>query len=175
MIKSIAAANRAELELRRLNAKASAYYRGTDGFTIYEENGKYILEYVEANDDRRFDSFAELEKYLTEMYEYYTVELIADEFKELYQGWNDDRFIRAKGAAERYHKAEKIVDLYDEVYANDWTADTILKDHESGCLTINDGRDGNEYAWYLDGSTEKAVNLATGEVIGDEEIEKILV
>lgn len=96
MIKSIAAANRADLELRRLNTKASAYYRGTDGFTIYEKNGEYIMEYRESNNDREFKSFDELERNFTEMYEDYTAEVIADEFKELYQGWNDDRSVRMK-------------------------------------------------------------------------------
>lgn len=175
MIKSIAAANRADLELRRLNTKASAYYRGTDGFTIYEENGEYIMEYCESNNDREFKSFDELEKSLTEMYEDYTAEVIADEFKELYQGWNDDLSARMNQAAERYHKAEKVVELYNELYANDWTEDTILKDHENGYLTINEGRDGNEYAWYGDELKSKAVNLATGEVIDSEKIDEILV
>lgn len=168
MIKSQAAANRAELEMRRLNTKAKAYYSGTDGFIVYETEGKYLIEFENTGDkDKEFNSFNELEEYFTELYEDYVANVIADEFDELYQGWNDDSSVRAEQAGERYHKGEKIVKLYNELFPDDWAEDTILKDHENGYLSINDGKDGNEYAYYLDENNCAVVNLATGEIDKD--------
>ena len=48
----------------------------------------------------------------------------------------------------------------------------IVKDYENGYLTINTGRDGNEYAWYSDEIKNKAVNLTTGEVIDGKKIDE---
>lgn len=173
-MKTQAAANRAELNLRQLNTKASAYYNGTDGFTVYECDGEFLRNYQDSNDVEKFASFKELEQCFTMEYEYCVVATIADEFKELYQGWSDDILERANRAGERCYKAEKIVDLYNRLYGDDWTEDIILNDHEKGYLTINTGRDGEEYAWYADENNNIAVNLVTGAVIGEEKIEKIL-
>lgn len=67
-------------------------------------------------------------------------------------------------------QAEMIVKLYDEIYGDELV--DIVKDYENGYLTINKGRDGNEYAWYSDEIKNKAVNLATGEVIDGEKIDE---
>ena len=43
---------------------------------------------------------------------------------------------------------------------------------EKDMLTVNTGRDGRSYVWYLDGRRSAAADLETGRFLSEEEIEE---
>lgn len=50
---------------------------------------------------------------------------------------------------------------------NDFIAEALRHDY----LTINEGRDGQEYAWYYDGNSEVAIRISDHYQLTDVEIE----
>lgn len=155
MKKNITAIRKAEIEMKNMNAKAQEYYRSTsDGSWVESYDGKVIVKYG-TGESIEYSSIGELAKAFAEMYDGVTAETVADEIYGI-----------------SLKQAEMIVNLYDELYGDELV--DIVKDYENGYLTINLGRDGNEYAWYGDELKNKAVNLATGEMIDDEKIDEIL-
>lgn len=65
----------------------------------------------------------------------------------------------------------RITELYNHMEVN---KETIENDWEHDYLTINTGRDGKDYIWYLDDKKNAAINLSNGEIIDNEqEIEKL--
>ena len=50
---------------------------------------------------------------------------------------------------------------------------SIESDQANDYLTINKGRDGNMYAWYMDGTHDNAINIETGEIVDDEQTEEL--
>lgn len=156
MKKNMTAIRKAEIEMRNMNAKAQEYYRSTsDGSWVESYDGKVIIKY-DTGESIEYSSIGELAKAFAEMYDGVTVETVVEEIEGI-----------------NHKQAEMIVKLYDEIYCDELV--DIVKDYENGHLTINKGRDGNEYAWYGDELKNKAVNLATGEVIDDKKIDEILV
>lgn len=156
MKKNMTAIRKAESEMVNMNAKAQEYYRSTsDGSWVESYDGKVIVKYG-TGEEIEYPSIGELAKAFAEMYDNMTAETVADEIDGI-----------------NLKQAEMIVKLYDEIYGDELV--DIVKDYENGYLTINKGRDGNEYAWYGDELKNKAVNLTTGEVIDGEKIDEILV
>lgn len=156
MKKNMTAIRKAESEMINMNAKAQEYYRSTsDGSWVESYDGKVVVKYG-TGENIEYPSVGELAKAFAEMYDGVTVETVFEEIDGI-----------------NYKQAEMIVKLYDELYGDELV--DIVKDYENGYLTINTGRDGNEYAWYLAEGGEKAVNLATGEIIDGEKIDEILV
>lgn len=156
MKKNITAIRKAESEMRNMNVKAQEYYRITqDGSWIESYDGKVIVKYG-AGEEIEYPSIGELAKAFAEMHDNMTVETVVEEIDGI-----------------NHKQAEIIVKLYDEIYGDELV--DIVKDYENGYLTINEGRDGNEYAWYGDELKNKAVNLTTGEMIDSEKIDEILV
>lgn len=156
MQKNMTAIRKAECEMANMNAKAKEYYRSTsDGSWIESYDGKVIVKYG-TGESREYSSIGELAKAFAEMYDDVTAETVAEEIDGI-----------------NLKQAEMLVKLYDEIYGDELV--DIVEDYENGYLTINEGRDGNEYAWYGDELRNKAVNLTTGEVIDGEKIDEILV
>lgn len=156
MKKNMTAIKKAESEMINMNAKAQEYYRNvSDGSWVESYDGKVIVKYG-TGEEIEYPSIGELAKAFAEIYDNMTAETVADEIDGI-----------------SLKQAEMIVKLYDEIYGDELV--DIVKDYENGYLTINKGRDGNEYAWYGDELKNKAVNLTTGEVIDDEKIDEILV
>ena len=155
MKKNMTAIRKAESEMTNINAKAKEYYRITqDGSWIESYDGKVIVKYG-TGEEIEYPSIGELAKAFAEMYDNVTAEILADEIEGI-----------------NLKQAEMIVNLYNELYGDELV--DIVKDYKNGYLTINEGRDGNEYAWYSDENKNKAVNLATGEVIDGKKIDEIL-
>lgn len=46
---------------------------------------------------------------------------------------------------------------------------SLPTDLEHDYLTVNDGTDGNTYAWFFSASDEGAINIETGQVVTDAE------
>lgn len=156
MKKNMTAIRKAESEMRNMNAKAQEYYRSTsDGSWVESYDGKVVVKYG-TGESKEYPSIGELAKVFAEMYDNMTAETVAEEIDGI-----------------NHKQAEMIVKLYDEIYGDELV--DIVKDYENGYLTINTGRDGNEYAWYGDELKNKAVNLATGEVIDGDKIDEMLV
>lgn len=71
-----------------------------------------------------------------------------------------------------YENYKKEIDtLYDYL---DLDVESAEEDYNNNYLTINKGKDGQDYLYYLDGNKEGALNIATGKIITDlEELERI--
>ena len=152
--KSYAAAERGEKEIDKMNEKAQSYYNYCDCdivLQIYETNGKYLLENKDTGESDRFASFEKIEEYLKNKYEKYTIEVIIDEFGELHQGTD----------VEMQHKAEKIVEMYNDLYGDNWTQKTLFRDYDNGDFVIDE-----KYAshWDDDKKCVSNINFQTGEI-----------
>ena len=152
MLKSQAAINRAELELRKLSKRAREYYSVlSDGSWVEEYDGKFIVKYP-TSETEEYDSLKDLDNAYREISEQLIAQNITLEFEAL----NDD-----------YDKAVSIIKLYNELFGDDWDEDNIINDYEYGYLTINEGKDGEEYAYYLDEKNCMVINLKTDEIDKD--------
>lgn len=71
-----------------------------------------------------------------------------------------------------YKNYKKEIDtLYDYL---DLDVESAEEDYNNNYLTINKGKDGQDYLYYLDESKDVALNIATGKIITDlEELERI--
>ncbi|HPZ24182.1 MAG TPA: hypothetical protein PLC25_05025 [Bacilli bacterium] len=71
-----------------------------------------------------------------------------------------------------YENYKKEIDtLYDYL---DLDVESVQTDIDNDYLTINKGKDGQDYLYYLDESKDVALNIATGKIITDlEELERI--
>ena len=71
-----------------------------------------------------------------------------------------------------YENYKKEIDtLYDYL---DLDVESAEEDYNNNYLTINKGKDGQDYLYYLDESKDVALNIATGKIIADlEELERI--
>jgi len=71
-----------------------------------------------------------------------------------------------------YENYKKEIDtLYDYL---DLDVESAEEDYNNNYLTINKGKDGQDYLYYLDESKDVALNIATGKIITDlEELERI--
>ena len=66
---------------------------------------------------------------------------------------------------------EAITELYDHI-ARDLSH--VEDDYYNDTLTINTGRDGENYAWYLDDTHDVAINLNTFDIIGSDKTSELL-
>ena len=71
-----------------------------------------------------------------------------------------------------YENYKKEIDtLYDYL---DLDVESAEEDYNNNYLTINKGKDGQDYLYYLDESKDVALNIATGKIITDlEELERL--
>ena len=61
-----------------------------------------------------------------------------------------------------------IIKLYNHV-GIPTEEDSIIEDEENSYLTLNVGRDGKDYFWYVDENHSVAINIETKEIIDEEE------
>lgn len=67
------------------------------------------------------------------------------------------------------NKYKRILDLY-EYLDFEVSDENISNDIEHDYLTENVGRDGKEYFWYFDENKSAAIEIATGNIITDNDI-----
>lgn len=53
------------------------------------------------------------------------------------------------------------------------TAEDIAENERLDFLSVNQGRDGREYVWYMDSTTNIAADAETGEELTENEIEEL--
>ena len=65
---------------------------------------------------------------------------------------------------------EAITELYDHIGRE---ISHVEDDFCNDTLTINTGRDGEDYAWYLDDTNDVAINLNTFDIIGSDKTSEL--
>ena len=71
-----------------------------------------------------------------------------------------------------YENYKKEIDtLYDYL---DLDVESAEEDYNNNYLTINKGKDGQDYLYYLDDNKEVALNIETGKIVKEtEELERL--
>ena len=67
---------------------------------------------------------------------------------------------------------EKVKKLVLEEVGLEATEENIKHYESCDYLSVNTGRDGKEYVWYLDEKNNVAADIETGKFLSEEEIEK---
>lgn len=79
--------------------------------------------------------------------------------------------VRKEIVAMKYNEAEiKAMKMALDTVGIEPTDENMINNEKVDLLTINEGRDGNTYAWYMDENNSVIVNVDTMEISDDEEL-----
>ena len=68
-----------------------------------------------------------------------------------------------------YENYKKEIDTLYDYLEFDNNGRDVTPDIKNGYLTINEGKDGQDYLYYLDESKDVALNIATGKIITNKD------
>lgn len=164
MIKNQEALKRGSYYLNRMNLKAKDYMIKLGDYAVFEEDGKFVAE--TSMEEMDFDSFKDIERYFTILYEDYLAQKFANEIPELSQSFIYDGLGEGNRNAEIKSNGKRIVFLYNDLFGDNWTERTVFEDIKNEKLIIY-RLDGRHYAIYWKKYHESfiAISLFDGKII----------